>query len=70
MKIFKKIGFVFDCIQVYEEISKYINEKHVDDKIKDAVDTIKSGIDKLGDIFVDVKFLKDKFFEIFGKKGK
>lgn len=70
MKIFKKIGFVWDCLQVYEEVSAYLSENHVTEKLKDAVDTLKLGIDKLAAIFPDVQFLKEKFFSIFGKKGK
>ena len=68
MKIFKKIGFVFDVIKIYDEISDYIYDHRVGSRVKDAFDTIKSGIDKLAAIFPDVQFLKDKFVQIFTKK--
>ena len=67
-KNLKKIGFILNVLKVYDEISDYIHDHEVGDRVKDAFDTIKSGIDKLAAIFPDDKFLKDIFIQLFVKK--
>ena len=69
MKIFKKIGFVFDVLQVYDEVNSYLNSHHTTEKMKNAIEKIKTGIDELGSIFPDVIFLKEKFSTIFKEKA-